>query len=88
MKIQIEPVTVGFEIQANNVELKQGGYILGTNEECKVRVLFFKDNNLVHDQKIIVIPQELVEDWTDDQVLIDYVFNELGLIKIEYNEFT
>lgn len=85
MKIQIEPVTVAFEVEANYVELRQGGYILGTNEECRVRVLFFRDSDLVYDQKVVIIPEELVAVWTDDQPLIDYVIDELSLVKIESN---
>lgn len=79
MKIQINPVTVAFEVEANNIELRQGGYLLGSNEECRVRCLFYKDNDLVHDQKLITIPSALVEVWTDDQPIIDFVINQLGL---------
>jgi len=77
--INIENVTIGFNQIANAVELIQGGYILGSNEGCKVKVKFFDDTNL-KTQVVVVIPSELVAEWTDDQPLIDYVLNELGLI--------
>ena len=77
--INIENVTIGFNQIANAVELVQGGYILGSNEGCKVKVSFFEDTNL-KTQVVVVIPSELVAEWTDDQPLIDYVLNELGLI--------
>jgi len=77
--INIENVTIGFNQIANAVELVQGGYILGSNEGCKVKVNFFDDANL-KTQVVVVIPSELVAEWIDDQPLIDYVLNELGLI--------
>lgn len=85
MKIQIKPISVGLDLEANYVEFRAGGYILGTNEECKVRCLFYKDGNLIHDSKVVTIPAELVEVWTDDTPLIDYVIDELGLVKVEEN---
>jgi hypothetical protein len=77
--INIKNVTIGFNQIANAVELVQGGYILGSKEGCKVKVNFFEDVNL-KTQVVVVIPSELVAEWTDDQPLIDYVLNELGLI--------
>jgi hypothetical protein len=77
--IKIENVSIGFNQVANGVELIQGGYILGSNEGCKVKVNFFEDVNL-KTQVVVVIPSDLVSKWIDDQPLIDYVLNELGLI--------
>jgi len=77
--INIENVTIGFNQIANAVELVQGSYTLGSNECCKVKVEFFEDTNL-KTQVVVVIPSEIVAEWTDDQPLIDYVLNELGLI--------
>jgi len=77
--INIENVTIGFNQIANGVELIQGGYILGSNEGCKVKANFFDGVNL-KTQVVVVIPSEIVEDWTNDQPMIDYVLNELGLI--------
>jgi hypothetical protein len=77
--IRIENVTIGFNQIANAVELIQGGYTLGSNEGCKVKVNFFEDINL-KTQVVVVIPSDLVSEWIDDQPLIDYVLNELGLI--------
>lgn len=77
--INIENVTIGFNQIANAVELIQGGYTLGSNEGCKVKANFFDGNNL-KTQVVVTIPSEIVEEWTDDQPLIDYVLNELGLI--------
>lgn len=77
--INIENVSIGFNQIANAVELIQGGYTLGSNEGCKVRANFFDGTNL-KTQVVVVIPSEIVATWTDDQPLIDYVLNELGLI--------
>lgn len=77
--INIENVTIGFNQIANAVELIQGGYTLGSNEGCKVRANFFEGTNL-KTQVVVVIPSEIVAEWTDDEPLIDYVLNELGLI--------
>ena len=77
--INIENVTIGFNKIANGVELIQGGYILGSNEGCKVKANFFDGVNL-KTQVVVVIPSEIVATWIDDQPLIDYVLNELGLI--------
>lgn len=77
--INIENVSIGFNQIANAVELIQGGYTLGSNDGCKVKANFFEDNNL-KTQVVVVIPSEIVATWTDDQPLIDYVLNELGLI--------
>ena len=77
--INIENVTIGFNQIANAVELIQGSYILGSNEGCKVKANFFHGTNL-KTQVVVVIPSEIVAEWTDDQPLIDYVLNELGLI--------
>ena len=77
--INIENVTIGFNQIANAVELIQGGYTLGSNEGCKVKANFFDGVNL-KTQVVVVIPSEIVATWTDDEPLIDYVLNELGLI--------
>lgn len=77
--INIKNVTIGFNQTANAVELIQGGYTLGSNEGCKVKANFFDDANL-KTQVVVTIPSEIVAEWTDDQPLIDYVLNELGLI--------
>jgi hypothetical protein len=77
--IRIENVSIGFNQIANAVELIQGGYQLGSNEGCKVKVSFFEDTNL-KTQVVVFIPSDLVSEWTDDQPMIDYVLNELGLI--------
>jgi len=77
--INIENVTIGFNQIANAVELIQGGYILGSNEGCKVKANFFDGTDL-KTQVLVTIPSEIVAEWTDDQPLIDYVLNELGLI--------
>ena len=77
--INIENVTIGFNQTANAVELIQGGYTLGSNEGCKVKANFFDGTNL-KTQVLVTIPSEIVAEWTDDQPLIDYVLNELGLI--------
>lgn len=85
MKIQIQPIAIAFQQDANFIQLRQGGYILGTNEQCRVRVLFYNNNDFINDQTIIDIPQELVEDWTDNQILIDYAIETLGLTIVEQN---
>lgn len=77
--INIEPVAIRFGIYATKVQLRQGAYILGSNDACRVRVLFYSDENLVDDSEVVEIPQNLVENWTDDQPIIDYVINELQL---------
>ena len=82
MKIQIQQVPIGLRQTADSIELFQGGYELGSNESCTVRVDYFSGSDLKTQEKII-IPQELVENWTDDQPIIDWVMNELDLIKIE-----
>jgi len=83
MKIQIEPIQVAFQTEANFIQLRQGGYVLGSNEACRVRLLFYKDGDLIDDQKIVEIPKELVILWNDnDQVLIDYVISTLGLVVV------
>lgn len=82
MKIQITPTPISLKIKANFIQLRQGGYILGSNESCRVRVLFYDNENLVCDQNVVEIPANLVAQWEDDQPLIDYVINELNLIKV------
>lgn len=77
--INIENVTIGFNQIANGVELIQGGYILGSNEGCKVKVNFFEDTNFKL-QIVVNIPSELVDVWTEDQPMIDYTLAELGLV--------
>jgi len=77
--INIENVTIGFNQIANAVELIQGSYTLGSNEGCKVKANFFDGTNL-KTQVVVTIPSEIVVTWTNDQPLIDYVLNELGLI--------
>ena len=82
MKIKIQEIPVAFTVSANYIQLRQGAYILGSNEGCKVRVLFFKGENLVNDQQIVEIPANIVANWVDDTEMIDYVINELNLIKV------
>ena len=77
--INIENVTIGFNQIANGVELIQGSYTLGSNDGCKVKANFFDGTDL-KTQVVVVIPSEIVATWTDDQPLIDYVLDELGLI--------
>jgi hypothetical protein len=63
------------------------GYILGSNDKCQVKCLFFKDNDLVNDSTIVEVPKELVQNWQDDDApLIDYVINKLGLIVMSNNQ--
>ena len=78
MRINIEPVAIGFNEFANGVELRQGGYILGSTENCKVRVQFFADTNLKL-EKFVEIPLNLVTTRIDYQPIIDYVIENLGL---------
>jgi hypothetical protein len=83
MKIQIEPINIRFNLQATEVQLRQGGYLLGSNESCKVKVLFFSEGNLIDDSQVVEIPAEIVNNWENDEPLIDYVFSELNLVKIK-----
>jgi len=77
--IRIENVTIGFNQIANAVELIQGGYQLGSNEGCKVKVNFFVDTDFKL-QVLVAIPSELVVNWISDDEIIAYVLNELHLI--------
>ena len=81
MKIQIEPITAGLRRIANFVELFQGGYALGSEEGCKVRVQYFENADLIAEERID-IPADLVATWTDDQPIIDYVFIKLNLVAV------
>lgn len=88
MNIQIEPIKLNrfdtFEV--DNVRLIQGGYVLGSNSQpCKVKVEFFSGVDKKDDSTRVDIPNELIESWTDDESLIYYVINELGLVKVEEN---
>jgi len=77
--IKIENVTIGFNQVANGVELIQGGYQLGSNEGCKVKVNFFVDNDFKL-QVLVAIPAELIVNWINDDEIIAYVLNDLGLV--------
>jgi len=77
--IKIENVTIGFNQIANGVELIQGGYQLGSNEGCKVKVNFFVDNDFKL-QVLVDIPSPLVINWINDDEIIAYVLNDLGLV--------
>lgn len=88
MKINIIPIPIGFELEANNVELKQGGYTLGSNEGCRVRCLFYTDNDIQTVDRVVIIPKEMVINWEDDNVIIDYVLAELHLTKAPEQEIT
>jgi hypothetical protein len=77
--IKIENVIIGFNQVANGVELIQGGYQLGSNEGCKVKVNFFVDNDFKL-QVLVDIPSPLVINWINDDEIIAYVLNELNLI--------
>lgn len=78
--IKIENVTIGFNQIANAVELIQGSYQLDIENGCEVKVNFFEDNNL-KSEVLVDIPKEVVAAWTtDNQVLINYVLNKLGII--------
>lgn len=79
--IQIEPINVGLRETANFIQLFQGGYALGSNDGCKVKVQYFDGTDLKAEEKV-EIPAELVAEWTDDQPIIDYVINTLGLVVI------
>ena len=76
--IRIQPVAIGFNEYANGVQLKIGSYTLGSNDGCTVKVQFFIDTNLKA-EKTINIPTNLVDNWTEDQGIIDYAIATLGL---------
>jgi hypothetical protein len=77
--MKIQEISVGLRQTANNIKLIQFDYALGSNEGCKVKVQYFNDDNLKIEE-LLELPSEIVAEWTDDQPLIDYVLNELGLI--------
>jgi hypothetical protein len=60
MKINIKPIIVGLRETADNVELFQGGYELGSNDACTVKVKYFSGNDIKVEEKI-TLPKELVE---------------------------
>lgn len=82
MNIQIEPVSVGFKIEADSIKITQGGYVLGSGNGAKCKVEFFSGVDKVCEQTI-ALPSSIIQPWVDDEPVIDYVVNELELVVVD-----
>lgn len=79
-KYNIEQISYGVLGNADQIEITIGSFSLG---EIPRVIVSFKNSEKTLETKVLEMPEETYQNWgTDDQVVVDFVLEELGLTEI------
>lgn len=75
----IQTISYGVLGEANQIEINVMPFVLGKIPQ--VQVLIMNDEK-TFEEKFLTMPSNIYQTWgTDDQIIVDWVLDELGLIE-------
>lgn len=76
----IQAISYGVLGEANQIEINLMSFILGEIPQVQVRIM---NDEKTFEYKVLTMPDDVYQAWgTDDQIVIDWVLDELGFIEV------